>query len=106
MNPLYRLTKIKASDNAKYSPAENVEIYRKSLMLGKELSPPIDYYVEGYLTHSLKVGDCLLIDRINRNGVASYGYMRTSSITHIAYAYKETLVTTKNSIYRLEEVCD
>ena len=71
MNPLYRLTKIKASDNAKYSPAENIEIYRKSLMVGKESSPPIDYYVEGYLTHSLKIGDCLLIDRINRNGVAA-----------------------------------
>lgn len=105
MNTLYRLTKIKASNDAKYSPAENVETYRKSLLIGKELSPPIDYYVEGHLIHSLNVGDCLLIDRINRNGIDVKGYMRTSPITHIEYAYKETFITTENSIYKLEEIC-
>ena len=103
MNTLYRLTKIKASNDAKYSPAENVETYRRSLLLGRELSPPIDYYVEGYLIHSLDIGDCLLMDRINRNGIAINGYMRTSPITHIEYSYNETHITTENSIYKLEE---
>lgn len=62
------------------------------------VSPPVEYTIEGYLLEDLKVGNALAVDRRMRNGVAMSGLFRTSVITQII----NNLVVTQNSKYLVE----
>jgi hypothetical protein len=106
MKQKYRLTKINKVENPLAETANSVDEYRESLDLwnGYELSPSIDYYVEGTLVDVPTLGQCLEIERTNRNGVEVYGIMSTTKIKAFEQMDGYIELRTENSIYRLEKI--
>jgi hypothetical protein len=104
MKQKYRLTKINKVENFLAETANSVDEYRNSLDDGEELSPSIDYYVEGTLIDVPTLGQCLEIERTNRNGVEVYGIMSTTRIKEFEQMDGYIELRTENSIYRLEEI--
>jgi hypothetical protein len=96
MSNWIRLTKI-AATSCPHTPSASPENY----LYGSEnlLSPPIDYWLEGFLFAPPKVGETLKVDRRIRNGVVARGFFESSPIT----AVDGNRVTTMNSIYFIEE---
>lgn len=64
------------------------------------VSLPIDYWLEGYLTEDLSVGKSVVVSRTNRNGVEIGGLFTTSTVTEITNDGFKTL----NSVYKLEYI--
>ncbi len=106
MKQKYRLTKINKVENPRAETANSVEEYRKSLDFrsGYDLSPSIDYYVEGTLVDVPTLGQCLEIERTNRNGVEVYGIMSTTRIKAFEQMDGFIELRTENSVYRLEKI--
>ena len=104
MKQKYRLTKINKVENPIAKTASSVDEYRNSLDESEELSPSIDYYVEGTLLTEPTIGQSLEIERTNRNGVEIYGVMSTTRIKSIEQMDGYIELRTENSVYRLEEL--
>ena len=101
MTKKYRLTKLSPCEDPLFGSADDIEEYRKAF----ELSPPVDYYVEGVIYDvGPKVGQPLVIIRDNRNGVKCSGIMRTSHIVEISQHEDgvSQILETQNSIYILK----
>jgi hypothetical protein len=100
----YRLTKIGIAENPDSESAICIKEYRDKLLTESEMSPCIDYYVEGTIYTQPKKGESLIFYRHSRNGVKVDGVMTTSVVTDITHENCHTLFTTHNSIYKLEEL--
>jgi nanoRNase/pAp phosphatase (c-di-AMP/oligoRNAs hydrolase) len=69
-------------------------------------SAPIDYWMVGELVREIKVGESILMDRWNRNGVVKKGIFVSSTVKKIEEQENCTYITTLNSLYKLENVED
>lgn len=104
MNEYIKLIKIDTSVNPeiptpemrKFAPGEH----------NPGASVPISYWVTGWLLNDVEVGRPLIIERNNRNGVVMPGIMNTSAIQEIELFPGGLLLSTINSIYRLEWLND
>lgn len=65
-----------------------------------DVSPPVEYEVEGELLWDVAVGRPCLLYRDKRNGVAAYGVFKTSRVTSVT----DTGFTTLNSVYEMERL--
>lgn len=104
MNDRYRLTKIKECENPVVKAAQTPSEYRASLHTGDELSPSVDYYVEGFPVSNPKVGEGFVFWRNNRNGVKIDGVMSTSTVNQIHDFGDYMELTTNNSVYILTKL--
>lgn len=95
MKRTIRLTKLSPSADPLY-PTSTKESWKYG-EFNREVSPPIDYTVEGYIYSDPKVGIPLRIDRYKRNEVEVLGEMITSKIVKWDGLNLETL----NSKYTL-----
>ena len=106
----YRLTKLSPCTNPVAPSAGSMDEYRKSLnavRLQDQLSPNIDYWVEGTLLDDRlpKIGSSISIIRDIRNGLKWSGTMTTTVLTEIAEHQDGSYrLTTQNSVYLLEPV--
>lgn len=91
-----RFTKLSAADKAKYPTAKEGEY--KYGEVNKNVSPPVDYWVEGYLIRNILIGESVLIDRRVRNGVKVAGLFQSSTVKSI----EGNLIKTNNSVYKIE----
>jgi hypothetical protein len=101
---MHKITKLKAVENASFPTASTTAEYRATLNeeSPKELSPNVDYWIIGEIIQSPVVGESMIVDRWNRNGVICRGIFQTSKIVEIT----ETGIKTQNSEYKIEEVED
>ena len=105
---MYKITKLKPSDDALFPTAENHDEYRESVlqgiftMSGEHISPNIDYWVVGEILRGPNIGESLILDRWVRNGELIRGTFTTSKITKIL----EDGFETQNSVYKMEVVND
>jgi len=97
----YRATKINISPEAVSASAQSAEEYWHG---DDNLSPPIDYYVEGVPMAAPKVGESFMMLRDNRNGIRVTGIFTTSKVIKIDELSDCIIVTTNNSIYKLEKI--
>lgn len=98
MNKKVKITKLRQADNALYDTPP-IHDY----LMGEDngnVSLPINYWLEGYLTEELIVGKSLTVSRTNRNGVEIGGLFVTSTVTEITSDGFKTL----NSVYKLEYI--
>ena len=100
----YRLTKIAIPETISAISASTVQEYRESLHAGPDLSPPIEYYIEGIPDRPPLKGTSFSMLRDNRNGVKVLGVFRSSPIVDVNEGEDFTLFTTMNSIYKLEKL--
>jgi len=68
--------------------------------INDNVSLPLDYWVEGYLMNEVVLGQAVLVNRTNRNGVECSGVLQTSEVTKIT----KKGFNTQNSVYVLEEI--
>lgn len=94
--PYVKISKISSSEDPKY-PTPSKEDY-ESLKDEAFLSPPIDYWIEGYLHQEVEVGKSVLVEREIRNGIKKFGTFVTSAVVKITADGFETV----NSVYKLE----
>lgn len=106
---MHKITKLKAVENPVVQTASSDKEYRDSVVNGlfnsfedKHLSPSVDYWIIGELMAPPVVGQSLMVNRWNRNGVLCMGIFTTSPITKITDDGFETM----NSVYKMEEVDD
>jgi hypothetical protein len=101
---MHKITKIKAVENASFPTASTTAEYRATLNEEdtKELSPNVDYWIIGEIIEGPVVGESMVVDRWNRNGVITRGVFQTSKVIEIT----ETGIKTTNSEYTIEEVDD
>ena len=104
MKERYRLTKIKECENPTVKAAKTPAEYRALLHTENELSPSVDYYVEGYPINVPKVGEGFLIYRDNRNGIKIDGILSTSTVKEIHDFGDYVELTTNNSVYILTKL--
>ena len=104
MKERYRLTKIKECENPLVKAAQTPAEYRASLHTNDELSPSVDYYVEGYPLDTPKVRENFNFFRDNRNGVKIDGIMSTSTVRQIHDFGDYMEITTSNSVYILTKL--
>lgn len=97
----YRATKINVSPAAVYASAQSVEKFGMAM---KIFPPPIDYYVEGAALAAPKVGESFMMLRDNRNGIRVTGIFTTSKVNKIDELSSCIILTTNNSIYKLEKI--
>lgn len=79
----------------------------KNYALGRdngEVSLPLDYTLEGSFILDMKVGGTMFVARTSRNGVKAPGQFMSSVITKITEENKIKIVTTRNSVYLVEEI--
>lgn len=106
----YRLTKLSSCTNPVAPSAGSMDEYRKSLnamRLQDQLSPSVDYWVEGTLLDDRlpKIGSSISIIRDIRNGLKCSGIMTTTTLTAIEeYKDGSYRLTTQNSVYLLDPV--
>jgi hypothetical protein len=105
---MYKVTKLKALDEALFPTAESHDEYRKSVVSSlfkasdDHLSPNVDYWTIGEILRGPNIGESLIMDRWMRNGELIRGTFKTSRITKIT----EDGFETQNSVYKMEEVDD
>lgn len=97
----HRATKINISPEAVYAAAQSVEEYWHG---DNDLAPPIDYYVEGVALAAPKVGESFMMLRDNRNGIRVTGIFTTSKVVKIDELSDCLILTTNNSVYKLEKI--
>lgn len=98
MNKKVKISKLSKVENALYD-APPIHDY----VMGEDngnVSLPIDYWLEGFLTEELAVGNPIVVSRTNRNGVEIGGIFTTSTVTEITKDGFKTL----NSVYKLEYI--
>jgi len=80
----------------------------KNFLPGKINDPnfslPLDYTVEGELTIPIKVGGTIFMKRTKRNGVKAEGVFMSSVITDVKTFKGTSVVTTRNSVYLVEDL--
>jgi hypothetical protein len=105
---MHKITKLKASDEARFPTAETHDEYRKSVensvfsYSDDHLSPNVDYWTIGDILRGPTIGESLIMDRWMRNGQLIRGTFKTSRVTKIT----EDGFETQNSVYKIEEVDD
>lgn len=105
---MHRLTKLNTCETPLVGSAQNHDEYRSSVISSlfrissDHLSPNIGYSVEGNLIGGPLIGESLMMDRYFRNGQEIRGTFATSRVT--GYDEETGILTTKNSIYKLEKV--
>ena len=98
INKKVKISKLIHLDDAVHdAPSMNEYVVGRS---NGNVSLPVDYWIEGYLTDLPTVGRSVLVNRTNRNGVEVSGIFKTSTVTEITDDGFKTL----NSVYKLEYV--
>lgn len=64
----------------------------------------IDYTIKGHHSVAPKIGERFHVERYERNGVKILGDFSTSPVQSIEYGEKTMLITTQNSVYKMEEL--
>ena len=96
---LYKITKLSAVKNPVVQSAQSVDEYRESLHTYDEtLSPNVDYWMIGELISGPVLGESVILQRSNRNGIEMPGVFTSSIVTKITEAGFETM----NSNYKME----
>ncbi len=101
-----KITKIGKASFPLAKSSSSVEDYWDNLKdPDGDLSPPIDYWIIGTIHGEVKVGECLVAIRDNRNGVELPGIFYTTPIEEVKYDGDELVgVITLNSIYKIEKI--
>jgi hypothetical protein len=107
---MIKLTKINVNPSSVVQHAESVKEYRDSLdnlFAGK--SPPIDYVVFGELVQDIETGKSIILRRYCRPDESGQlvrvdGIMTTSLVVDIFDLEGVLYVTTRNSVYKVENV--
>lgn len=106
---MIKLTKIDINpNNQEVVHAASVDEYRQDQERGtwgqffEGKSPPVEYWVAGHLIRPVAIGEHVLIERLNRNGLAKWGIMKTSTVQKIEQDGDVTFITTANSLYKME----
>lgn len=105
-----KLTKIALADFPLMESSKSIEEYGASVwnslftLSGDHKSPPIDYWVAGYIVGEIKCGEPLQMMRTIRNGVETPGLFRTTPITNIGRLGDNIrFIETANSLYKVED---
>lgn len=93
-----RLKKLKSVENPYYPTADGATYIPGALNANGQVSPPVDYEVEGNILYPIEIGKPVIMDRQKRNGVVARGIFQTSKVVKI----EENLLYTYNSVYELE----
>jgi len=93
-----RISKLAPVTDPEY-PTPSMEDYETGKLNGN-VSIPVDYWIEGYLTDEPEVGKPVVVDRVNRCGVKMPGIFTSSIVTEIT----DTGFKTLNSVYNLEYI--
>jgi hypothetical protein len=64
----------------------------------------VDYTIKGHYFVAPKVGERFNVVRYERNGASVLGDFSTSPVQSIEYGERVVLITTQNSVYRMEEL--
>lgn len=99
-----RVEKVDKRENPDYEPHDWEDYIEGADNPGGSL--PIEYSVKGTLLEKPQEGRSLLVDRYQRNGESSLGFMRTSPIDTIIPCQEWSYVLTQNSVYKITEVDD
>lgn len=94
--PYVRISKLSPSDDPKVQ-TPSFEDYN-SLKGVADLSLPIDYWIEGYLTQAPEIGKPVIVEREIRNGIKVSGIFVTSSVAK----FSDKEFQTQNSVYKIE----
>lgn len=94
------VTKIKAVELPKYRTPNWAEY--KPGEINDNISIPVEYTMKGVLMIDVVVGQPIVMERHERNGVKVYGVLTTSPVTKI----EDDLVYTDNSVYKVSVVDD
>jgi hypothetical protein len=94
------ITKIKAVELPKYRTSNWAEY--KPGEVNEGVSIPVEYTMKGVLLIDVVVGEPIIMERHERNGVKVYGVLVTSHVTKI----EDNLVYTDNSVYKVTVVDD
>lgn len=103
--PYVRISKISPSEDPKFQ-TPSFDDYN-SLKGEVDLTLPVDYWIEGYLTQEPCIGKPVLVEREVRNGVKIGGLFITSEVTEVSVNFDkfestETIFKTQNSIYKMK----
>lgn len=96
-----QIEKIKAAEDPDFRTPDESEYTPGETNPGMSL--PVEYTVEGILIFDIALDHSVTIERHTRNGVDTLGFMVTSPVTDIDQKENHTLVTTRNSVYRITE---
>lgn len=105
---MIKLSKIDINPNSEVVQSSTVEEYRIDQERGtwgqfyENKSPPVDYWIVGEIIGEIQVGERIIINRWNRNGVVKRGTMNTSKVMKIEENDGVTYITTANSLYKME----
>lgn len=108
MKKLVKITKIKAHEDAEYRTPDWNEYEVGEI--NKDVSLPVDYYLEGYLLEEIKIGNPVLVERISRNGEKIGGFFSTSFVREISHQENKNqeggywFFKTLNSVYRMDYI--
>jgi hypothetical protein len=61
-------------------------------------SLPLRYQISGYLLRPIRVGECMIVLRTERNGVQAFGIFCTSEVS----SFEKGILKTQNSVYHVE----
>jgi len=67
-----------------------------------DVSPPLEYTIEGIEMSSPVVGEGYRVLRTNRNGVKKLGLFSTSIVKKITSIENDTIIETTNSVYMIK----
>jgi hypothetical protein len=93
-----KLTKLAELDEATFKSGD-LSSYKLGQM-NYGVSLPLDYYLEGDMSHYPKIGEPVVVFRDSRNGVKSLGLFKSSPVTEISNQFFKT----DNSVYQLERI--
>jgi len=94
------LEKIAASTSPVYRPASWEQWNHAGP--NRQFSPPVSYQIIGFLVEEIRVGEPILVLRIQRNDTISIVYFRSSPVMEIR---SDGTVETFNSIYQVSYAC-
>lgn len=100
-NTYVKCSKLSAVDKPDSPTAAADDYEYGNVNLG--VSVPVDYWVTGELKNNPEVGQPLYIARDCRNGVRVDGDFRTSPVVNIESDNGKLKISTRNSVYLLEE---
>lgn len=70
-----------------------------------EKSPPVEYWITGYINEIPQIGKSISVGRTSRNGVDITGLFHSSPIAKIKKINdKKSLLFTRNSVYCIEYI--
>jgi hypothetical protein len=94
------IEKLSESDNPDYPAAKTEEHEDGGFNLFESL--PVEYRLKAVLTKDIVMGEGIVAYRYERNDTLEDGWFRSSAVTKIEEGDSdETLVSTRNSIYKI-----